>query len=100
MGKTLIFFQKKHCLARHTSRPDLRYILLAEPRQARMPLQAGLSEYVLFSKPNTRLYKTKNYKIAQRISCSFLTFEEVIILKIVIVKGRETSIVFTDGNII
>ena len=33
----------------HTSRPAVRYILLAEPRQARMPLPSGLSENVWFS---------------------------------------------------
>ena len=35
--------------AHHTSRPAVRYILLAEPRQARMPLPSGLDENVWIS---------------------------------------------------
>ena len=45
--------------------------------------------------------KTKNYKIPQRLLCSFLWwFETHIILKIVIVRRLDTFIAFTGGNTI
>ncbi|MGL3000074.1 hypothetical protein [Flavobacterium sp. RSSB_23] len=42
-------FRSNHTDFTHTSRPAVRYILLAEPRQARMPLPSGLGENDWFS---------------------------------------------------
>lgn len=39
---TVEYFEEQQFFSHHTTRPAVRYILLGEPRQARMPLPSGL----------------------------------------------------------